>query len=130
VYAAGEKEPATHHVVHTAKELHVTALDLRGDPDAILADIGRVAEQVAAFRNLAHNRHEQRHATDVLLGFGSASASGWSMLAEVACSLFVPLQHIPWNGSAVDGSVRYKRQAVELNDESLEVLVLLLLADH
>ncbi len=53
VYAAGEAEPASHEVVHAGKELHVTALDLSGSPDKILAQIGGVAAHVRHLRGLA-----------------------------------------------------------------------------
>ena len=46
VYAKGEAEPAIHHVRHTDRRLHVAALDLSGDPKAILEQISELADRV------------------------------------------------------------------------------------
>ena len=53
VYAAGEDEPASHEVVHAGKRLEVVALDLVGPPDAVLAQIARVAQRIRQLRRLA-----------------------------------------------------------------------------
>ena len=43
IYARGEAEPVTHVIPFAEKQLHVTALDLAGEPHEILAEIGDVA---------------------------------------------------------------------------------------
>ena len=48
IYAKGEEDPTTHTVRHTFKRLEVIALDLEGDFDAVLADVGQIAKLVRA----------------------------------------------------------------------------------
>ena len=43
IYARGEAEPVTHVIPFAEKQLHVTALDLAGEPHEILAEIGDVS---------------------------------------------------------------------------------------
>jgi len=47
VYAAGEAEPARHHVVHADKLVQVVAVDLGGPMAAVRAEVQRVAGLVA-----------------------------------------------------------------------------------
>lgn len=46
VYAAGEYPAGSHTVKHAGKRLEVATLDLAGDPEAVLAEIGALADQV------------------------------------------------------------------------------------
>ncbi len=46
IYAAGEGDPATHEVVNAGKRLEVVALDLAGEPDAVLAQVALVAGRI------------------------------------------------------------------------------------
>lgn len=48
IYAKGEDEPATHHVVNLGRRLDVVAIDLEADADDLLAQIGRVADRLLA----------------------------------------------------------------------------------
>ena len=48
VYAKGEERPAVHEVRRTRKQLEVVALDLAGEPAAILAQISELATRVRA----------------------------------------------------------------------------------
>ncbi|MDQ3701765.1 MAG: McrC family protein [Chloroflexota bacterium] len=50
IYAAGEEEPATHEVLHADKRLEVATLDLASEPDAILTQIGKVAQRIREMR--------------------------------------------------------------------------------
>ena len=50
VYAAGEGEPVAHEVVDLGKRLEVYSLDLSGPPQAILAEVGSLAEQIRRLR--------------------------------------------------------------------------------
>ena len=49
--ADGEAVPAMHEIVHAGKTLHVTALDLAGPPQDILAQISLVARRVRRLRS-------------------------------------------------------------------------------
>ena len=51
--ADGEAVPAMHEIVHAGKTLHVTALDLAGSPQDILAQISLVARRVRRLRSQA-----------------------------------------------------------------------------
>ena len=53
VYAAGESEPLTHAVSLAGKQLAVETLTLSDEPEAILAEIGALAERIsdARYRN-------------------------------------------------------------------------------
>jgi 5-methylcytosine-specific restriction enzyme subunit McrC len=53
IYAAGEGAPTSHEVIHLGKKLHVTALDVRGTPEEILAEIQTVARRIRALRHEA-----------------------------------------------------------------------------
>ena len=53
IYAKGEDEPATHTVEHASKRLQIAALNLGGNFDAVLADVGRIAKLVRAQRDKA-----------------------------------------------------------------------------
>ena len=46
VYAAGEDEPGSYKIKHTGKTIEVASLDLRGTPEAILGEVGRLADRV------------------------------------------------------------------------------------
>ncbi len=46
VYAAGEDEPGSYKIKHTGKTIEVASLDLRGTPEAILGEVGRLAGRV------------------------------------------------------------------------------------
>ena len=46
VYAAGEDELGTYKVKYAGKTIEVTSLNLEGTPEAILGDVGRVAQRV------------------------------------------------------------------------------------
>lgn len=48
VYAAGEAEPTVHRIPHAEKSVEVTAMDLRGQPADILAEVDRIADMVRA----------------------------------------------------------------------------------
>ena len=50
IYAAGEGEPAIHQIPHADKTIEVLAVDLNGEPQAILSEVGRIAERVQAHR--------------------------------------------------------------------------------
>ncbi|MDE2695791.1 MAG: hypothetical protein OXH97_04650 [Chloroflexota bacterium] len=50
VYAADEHEPTSHVIRHVGKTIEVAALDLSGEPDAILNDVKRVAGLVQEHR--------------------------------------------------------------------------------
>lgn len=60
VYAQGEADSAEYEVRHTGKRLEITALDLNGTLDEVLASVKRLAERVHALRNQA--RHLNRAA--------------------------------------------------------------------
>jgi 5-methylcytosine-specific restriction enzyme subunit McrC len=59
VYAKGERDPAIHKVRHAGKRLEVFALDLAGEPTAILEQISELADRV---RTLAANAPAARAA--------------------------------------------------------------------
>ena len=46
IYAAKEGEPGTYKVKYAGKTIEVTSLNLEGTPEAILGDVGRVAQRV------------------------------------------------------------------------------------
>ena len=46
IYAAGEGEPIVHHVPSVDKTLYVNALELRGEPEEILAEVRAIADVV------------------------------------------------------------------------------------
>ena len=50
IYPAGEGEPAIHRIPHAGKAIEVATVDLNGSPQAILAEVARIAEQVQAQR--------------------------------------------------------------------------------
>jgi 5-methylcytosine-specific restriction enzyme subunit McrC len=50
VYAAGEAEPQTHVISLAGKRLIVRALSLSGQPDEILAEVGKLAREVTRLR--------------------------------------------------------------------------------
>ena len=50
VYAAEEHEPTSHVIKHVGKTIEIAALDLIGEPDAILGDVARIASLVRAHR--------------------------------------------------------------------------------
>ena len=60
VYAAGEGELGTHKVKYAGKTIEVTSLDLEGTPEAILGDVGRLAQRVRD-RTFADYRHLRLH---------------------------------------------------------------------
>ena len=51
VYAQGEDEPAAHAVRNAGVTIEVEALDLDGEPEAVLASVTRLARRVEASRN-------------------------------------------------------------------------------
>ena len=51
VYAAGEGEPAVHHISHADKAIEVATMDLNGAPQSILSEVRAIAERVQAHRN-------------------------------------------------------------------------------
>jgi len=53
IYAAGEREPARHDIVHLGKHLEVIALDLAGPPEAVLRQIDHVAGRIRQLRQQA-----------------------------------------------------------------------------
>ncbi len=53
IYAQGEREPATHTVRHSGKRLEVAALDLSGDLQATLAQVGELAQRITGLRRAA-----------------------------------------------------------------------------
>jgi len=53
VYAKGEADSAEYEVRHAGKRLEVTALDLDGPLDDVLASVRRLAQRVLALRNQA-----------------------------------------------------------------------------
>ena len=48
VYAADEGEPRSYRIKHAGKTIEVASLDLSGTPEAILAEVGRLADRVRA----------------------------------------------------------------------------------
>ena len=52
VYAEGESAPGCHKVKYASKTIEVVSLDLRGQPETILTEVGRIAERVRG-----HSRH-------------------------------------------------------------------------
>lgn len=46
VYAAGEDEPRPYKIKHAGKTIEVASLDLSGTPEAILEEVGRLADRV------------------------------------------------------------------------------------
>lgn len=46
IYAAGEYPAGTHTVSHAGKRLHVTTLDLAGDPPEVLSEIALLADRI------------------------------------------------------------------------------------
>ncbi|MDE2990459.1 MAG: restriction endonuclease [Chloroflexota bacterium] len=54
VYAQGEADRAEYEVRHAGKRLEVTALDLGGTLDDVLASVRRLAQRVRELRNQAH----------------------------------------------------------------------------
>ena len=50
IYAAGEDEPAVHHVRNLVKTLEVRTLDLKGQPEEILATVRAVADRIVEMR--------------------------------------------------------------------------------
>jgi len=50
IYAAGESEPMTHTVPLAGKQLAVTTLTLSNEPEAILAEIGALADRITEGR--------------------------------------------------------------------------------
>jgi 5-methylcytosine-specific restriction enzyme subunit McrC len=50
VYAAGEREPGVHEIVHVGKMLTIITMDLAGVPEDILQEVGRTAELIRAMR--------------------------------------------------------------------------------
>ncbi len=46
VYAAGESEPGFHRIKNAGKTIEVESLDLEGQPEDILAEVGRLARRV------------------------------------------------------------------------------------
>ena len=48
VYAADEGEPRSYRIKHAGKTVEVASLDLSGTPEAILAEVGRLADRVRA----------------------------------------------------------------------------------
>ena len=55
VYAQGEADSAEYEVRHAGKRLEVTALDLDGTLDEVLASVRRFAQRVHALRSQAHH---------------------------------------------------------------------------
>ena len=55
VYAQGEADSADYEVRHAGKRLEVTALDLDGTLDDVLASVRRLAQRVHALRRRAHH---------------------------------------------------------------------------
>ena len=56
IYAAGERDPGAHEIVHVGKELTITVLDLEGTPDEILGQVGWLAEQIKSMKSEARDR--------------------------------------------------------------------------
>jgi 5-methylcytosine-specific restriction enzyme subunit McrC len=56
VYAAGERDPGTHEVVHVGKELTIVTMDLDGKPEDILGQIDRIAERIRGMRDKSRGR--------------------------------------------------------------------------
>lgn len=56
IYAAGEREPGTHEIVHVGKRLSIETLDLEGTPDEILGQIDRLAERIKSMKSEARDR--------------------------------------------------------------------------
>jgi 5-methylcytosine-specific restriction enzyme subunit McrC len=56
IYAAGEGDPVMHRVVQIAKELHVVALQLAGQPEEILEEVRQVGRHVRRLRASEGNR--------------------------------------------------------------------------
>ena len=54
VYAAGERDPGTHEVVHVGKELTIVTMDLDGKPEDSLGQIDRIAERIRGMRDKWH----------------------------------------------------------------------------
>ena len=50
VYAAGEREPGMHEIVHVGKMLTILTLDLASMPEDILQEVRRTAEFIRAMR--------------------------------------------------------------------------------
>ena len=48
VYVAGDYEPSVYKVKNSDKTIEVASLDLRGTPDAILHEVGALADKVKA----------------------------------------------------------------------------------
>jgi 5-methylcytosine-specific restriction enzyme subunit McrC len=53
IYAADEAAPVEHEVPLAGKRLRVTTLDVRGDPDTVLARVTRLAAQIRQLRDEA-----------------------------------------------------------------------------
>jgi hypothetical protein len=47
IYAAGPEEGAVHEVVHLGKRLELVPLDLRADPQLILAQVSALGSRIA-----------------------------------------------------------------------------------
>ena len=56
VYAAGESEPGTYKVKHSGKTIEVASLDLRGIPEAILGEVGHLAQRITAYAHASPAR--------------------------------------------------------------------------
>ena len=55
IYAKGESESGVHRIRNTGKTIEVASIDLAGEPDAILKEVGRLACRIKA-----HDRRELR----------------------------------------------------------------------
>ena len=53
IYAQGERDPTVYSVRHAGKLLEITAVDLSGSPEQILADVSRVADTIRSMRTRA-----------------------------------------------------------------------------
>ena len=51
IYASGEAEPRTHYVPSVSKSLRVVTLDVAGQPDEVLANVGRLAARIRRIRS-------------------------------------------------------------------------------
>lgn len=57
IYAAGEREPARHDIIHLGKRLEIIALDLAGPPETVLQQIEHVAQRIRQLRRHALARN-------------------------------------------------------------------------
>ncbi|MCY3800116.1 MAG: hypothetical protein OXG46_00895 [Chloroflexi bacterium] len=56
IYAAGERDPGAHEIVHVGKRLSIETLELAGTPDEILGQIGRLAARIRRMKSRERDR--------------------------------------------------------------------------